>query len=570
MYLWTNDEIEKILIQIDNQNLPFGKFSFVQKEGHLRLLGKGGFAYVYEAETRSGHKDKYAIKVIGFGDKHVDSELFRSSVQAQKDIGDFQDNIVHVYDYVELLVKIDEDNNVENLYKADENESVQKYLKLQFIVMEKIDTVLSHGKNGKVRLTPSSLADFDEQEILKLANNIGTALKLAHDKKVLHRDVKLENIFYSPKGKHYKLGDFGIAKVIDDGMASTITFTKGYGAPEVVGSLDDKYDNTADIYSFGMLLYVLLNGLRFPDSGGYDVNSKAQYSEGYILPDPQTCSEELYYIVAKMCMYNPNDRYQSIDEVLTDLEKLIYSENYSYKRTHKGAAFAIGSTFLLFGMALWKLSFIPSMVIHFPVAVYVMIALSIGQFILHILKKETIGIRVLNLGIGIYLIIKTGVVWWKAVLLFSVVFSLGQTSFIVASTCLVANITYLLQPSSEVLGAFYEYRWAAVSLLSLSFVLLNLYMLLYDSTNKYVAKLLRKDFFWIIIFLFYGSQVLYGFALQGDKASFYVNLWGWKMVELLRSMDLIKVGIIGMAFCAVWVIREKIMLKSEKIKRLYY
>ena len=105
-----------------------------------------------------------------------------------------------------------------------------------------------------------------------MAYDIGLALKEAHLKNIIHRDIKLENIFYSDSDHRYKLGDFGISCITDDGMASTVAFTKGYGAPEVVGTLEDKYDCTADIYSFGMTLYVLINKLRFPSSKNYHPN----------------------------------------------------------------------------------------------------------------------------------------------------------------------------------------------------------------------------------------------------------------------------------------------------------
>ena len=89
-------------------------------------------------------------------------------------------------------------------------------IKLQFVLMEKIDSVITRTKGGNIKMTPESLANGDEQEILKLAYDIGLALKRAHNKNVLHRDVKLENVFYSEKKKQYKLGDFGIAKKTEE------------------------------------------------------------------------------------------------------------------------------------------------------------------------------------------------------------------------------------------------------------------------------------------------------------------------------------------------------------------
>ena len=136
--------------------------------------------------------------------------------------------------------------------------------------------------------SPEELQAFDEEEIINLSYQIGEALKVAHSKKLLHRDIKLENVFYDSKSQKYKLGDFGIARMTDDGMASTTAFTRGYGAPEVVSTLDDRYDNTSDLYSFGMMIYVLMNRLRFPESQNYHVNISVQYAPGYRVPRPET------------------------------------------------------------------------------------------------------------------------------------------------------------------------------------------------------------------------------------------------------------------------------------------
>ena len=52
MNIWTSEEIAKILIQLDEMKLPFEKYSITKDDGTLRLLGRGGFADVYEAKRR--------------------------------------------------------------------------------------------------------------------------------------------------------------------------------------------------------------------------------------------------------------------------------------------------------------------------------------------------------------------------------------------------------------------------------------------------------------------------------------------------------------------------------------
>lgn len=356
MFVWKNEEIEKILIQLDERSFPFKKYAFLNQEGRLKLLGRGASALVYEAESREKKKAQYAIKVIGFSGQMVDSDIFRESVEAQKELGFLQNKVVKVYDYMELFVRIDKENRVIAVEKDKKSIKEMNVLKLQFIVMEKVKAVMSYTNSGEVVLTPDKLNLCDETEILHVAYDIGEVLAQAHEKNILHRDVKLENIFYDSKRKCYKLGDFGIAKKTKSGMADTIAYTKGYGAPEVVGNFDDKYDKTADIYSFGILLYVLLNRMRFPDSESYSVNSKMQYSPGYVIPKSENGSDELCRIIEKMCMFYPDDRYQSMDKVLNDLESIIFDSSVGYKKEHKNAPGIAGVICLIFGVIMWKMS----------------------------------------------------------------------------------------------------------------------------------------------------------------------------------------------------------------------
>lgn len=568
MYLWTNEDIEKILMQLDEQHLPFEKYTFSGDGDSLHLLGKGGFALVYEASLRSNLKNKFAIKVIGFGDKRVDSGFFNASAKAQKDLSFRQENVIKVYDYTELCVWLDESNHIIRAEKTGLETQTENCLKLQFIVMEKSDSVIFHSKAGKTKLTIPALADYDEREILKVAYDIGNALTKAHSMNILHRDVKLENIFYSEKDRRYKLGDFGIAKVTDDGMATTVTFTRGYGAPEVVGSLDEKYDNTADIYSFGILLYVLCNGLRFPDSENYNVNSKVQYSKGYLLPRPAHGSDGLSQIIEKMCRYDPDDRYQSVDEVMLDLETLMFSYGIRYEKEHSKAALISGITFLLIGTAAWKLTFRPMMEMDLSRILYLLIGLSIGKFFLCRIKKSTTFLTAAILGTGIYWLVSAGISWLKILYLACIIFSSGNLGGIVSGVLLSVVLADLMEKTGGIrMQDARDYRWTAVVALSLAGVLLYQFMVLGSNDRKMTKNYLSKNRYWIFISILYAIHIPVGLILQNGYTGIYGRLLGSSIMNEIIDLDLAKVGIVGFSFCVVWMIRERMLVHMEQLKK---
>ena len=100
--------------------------------------------------------------------------------------------------------------------------------------------------------------------VRKILREIGTALKFLHNRDVIHRDVKLENVMLANHSKTVKLADFGLAEKVSE-SAKTIkrAGTVGYAAPELL--MDVPYDTSSDIWSLGCLLYVMLTvTLPFP------------------------------------------------------------------------------------------------------------------------------------------------------------------------------------------------------------------------------------------------------------------------------------------------------------------
>ena len=565
MNLWTSEDISKILIQLDEMKIPFSKYALCQENGKLKLLGQGGSAEVYEAQARSSQKHCFALKVIGFRSQNIDSDFFNESVQVQKDIGDYQDYVVKIYDHTEIWVTLDNRDNVVSAVKEKPENISRTTIKLQFVLMEKIDSVITRTKGGNIKMTPESLAHGDEQEILKLAYDIGLALKRAHNKNVLHRDVKLENVFYSEKKKQYKLGDFGIAKKTEDGFAATIAFTKGYVAPEVRGA-DDRYDNTADIYSFGMMLYVLANNLKFPDSNTYNVNFSMQYEPGYIVPEPEFfISDDLYYLISKACMYNPDERYQSMEEMLLDIEKLMYDVSLGYKKEHKTSSLIVGSIMLAIGIVAWKLTMAPEMIISFSFWEYIFLFSCLGKGIQKVFKKDVILLSVGVLGVGIYLMVVTGVSWLKLLFLLWMTFSSGNSSGYLASGVLIANFISIIQQERVIDGSSYnQYSWVAIIVISIGAILLYQYELLSIEERKTTNIYFKNGLYWITIMVIYLMLFLSGFTTNSYIVRIYRLLMGDQIADFIFSFDRMMVGLYGLAFCIFWLGREKLLIYMQK------
>ena len=219
-----------------------------------------------------------AVKIIGFQSANMsddDTGLFMKETECQKRIAAVCPNVVNITDSASLYVEYDNSGRIRNVIRSKEEltGNPDNYRMFHFILMEKLKPILGYSASGKpyvldekMRMDESSRAGVEEN-ILDFGIDIANALKSAHSKKIVHRDVKLENTFYGGRKGIYKLGDFGIARETENGNASTHAGTRGNVAPEA--EMGGKYDATkADIYSLGMMLYLLLNELNYPGATG--------------------------------------------------------------------------------------------------------------------------------------------------------------------------------------------------------------------------------------------------------------------------------------------------------------
>lgn len=168
--------------------------------------------------------------------------------------------------------------------------------------------------------------DRSEKDVVRLGIDICSALEMCEKEGILHRDVKPGNIFVSDFG-NFKLGDFGIAFITHNTRTMREPIgTHDYMAPEVVR--DKMYNRTVDLYSLGLIMYRILNEGNapfLPIDGGVVSNQMRKDADlrrmnGEPLPKLEKISKTLQTIVLQACSYQPEDRFQTANEMKTALK----------------------------------------------------------------------------------------------------------------------------------------------------------------------------------------------------------------------------------------------------------
>ncbi len=189
-----------------------------------------------------------------------------------------------------------------------------------FFVME-----LLRGQTLDQRLAEGAMSI---EEVVAVAVPVARALAHAHAEGIVHRDVKPENIFLVQRSQGrwgVKVVDFGIAKTPINPKLTNMNETLGsplFMAPEMIRGEDDKVDQRTDVYSFGVLLYLMLCGrLPFSDENLLKVMQMHLASP---VPPPRTINPALpiplAHVVERALAKHPDDRYPSMEALLIDLE----------------------------------------------------------------------------------------------------------------------------------------------------------------------------------------------------------------------------------------------------------
>jgi len=251
-------------------------------------LGEGGMGEVFLAEDSRLHR-RVALKFL--------NQSFREDREAH-------DRLVREARAASQLSHA----NIVSIHAIEETDD---HL---FIVMEYVE--------GRSLRDAIKSGEIDAETALNYAGQTLAGLASAHEKDLVHRDIKSDNIKVTDKGV-VKVLDFGLARsagAADNTRFGSSAGTPAYMAPEQVHG--EKADQRSDMFSFGVVFYEMLTGQR-PFRGQHE--SAITYSIVNEEPDPITVTKPslpayLQPIIDKLLAKNPDERYQSAAEALSDLE----------------------------------------------------------------------------------------------------------------------------------------------------------------------------------------------------------------------------------------------------------
>lgn len=275
----------------------------------LSKLGEGGMGIVYEAEQENP-KRKVALKLIR-GGLFVDSLSIRLFQREAETLGRLQHP------------------GIASIYESGRTPDGHHYFAMQLVQGKTLDDFLQ----GRPPVSKKSEREFR----LKLFRQVCAAVAYAHQRGVIHRDLKPGNIIVDEAGEPHVL-DFGLARIADGdnaavSLASVTGQIKGtlpYMSPEQASGHPDAIDLRSDVYALGVILYEMLAGtLPYNTRQDSVIDALHEILEASPVPFQKLQNEDLARItgsdletiVRKALEKEPGRRYQSADAFSDDLER---------------------------------------------------------------------------------------------------------------------------------------------------------------------------------------------------------------------------------------------------------
>ena len=247
-----------------------------------RYLGKGGFAHCVQVDDKIDNQ-KYAMKIIQkvVNGKQRAMDKIESEIAIHADMD--HPSIVKMYRYFE------DDENVYMILELWDNKSIIDLLKV------------------RQRLT--------EDEVRSYISQLVEGIKHIHSINVIHRDLKLGNLFLTAK-MELKIGDFGLSeRVLYEGdMKKSMSGTPNYIAPEILLSKEG-HSYEVDIWAIGVIMYTMLVGKPPFQSKNSKATCNKIKKNQYSFPENIYLSRESKNLISSLLRTNPKERL-SLDEIL--------------------------------------------------------------------------------------------------------------------------------------------------------------------------------------------------------------------------------------------------------------
>ena len=255
----------------------------------LKEIGKGSFSHVYLVKRKKDSKI-YALKSVYL--ERLEKKQQESSINEVRILASVQHP--NVISYKEAFW----DDNTNSLN----------------IVMEYADDGDLYTKIKKMK---EQKIIFDEKIIWDYSIQIIQGLKALHDKNIMHRDLKSENIFIT-KNNRCKIGDMNVSKVLKEKLLNTQTGTPYYASPEVW--MNKPYSYKSDLWSIGCVIYEMCE-LKTPFPGKDMEDLFVNICLNKVERINKIYSDELWYIIKKLLEVNVDKRFDCRQFLNNDIVK---------------------------------------------------------------------------------------------------------------------------------------------------------------------------------------------------------------------------------------------------------
>lgn len=256
----------------------------------LENVGSGGMSDVYKAKDHILGRE-VAIKVLKSEFAEDMSFVTKFRTEAQAAAGLEHPNIVNIYDV------------------GSENGNY-------FIIMEYVEGIT-------LKTYIKKKGNLNYKEVISIGIQVGRGIGAAHDKGIIHRDIKPQNIIISKEGK-VKVTDFGIAKAVTSNTINAdVMGSVHYTSPEQ--ARNGYVTCQTDIYSLGIVMYEMATG-RVPYDGDTTVAIAIQHLQSEMIAPSKYVEDipiSLEKIIMKCTMKSTDRRYENMEELLLDLKKAL-------------------------------------------------------------------------------------------------------------------------------------------------------------------------------------------------------------------------------------------------------